>query len=99
VASGDGGPAIAADLCGPEHLDVDASGAIYVADTGNDRIRRIAVDGTITTVAGTGVQGFSGDGGPAIAATLSEPSGVLVGQDGTILVADSGNSRVRRVTL
>jgi len=99
LASGDGGPAIEARLCAPEHLAIDASGNIYVADTLSNRIRKIDVNGIITTVAGTGAHAFSGDGGPALKAGLSEPSSVAVGPDGAIYIADSGNHRIRKVEL
>jgi NHL repeat len=97
--SGDGGPATEASFCGPEHLAVDAEGNIYVADTLNHRIRMIDAQSIVTTIAGTGRQGFSGDGGPALKAQLSEPSGVAVGPDGMIYIADSGNNRVRAVSV
>lgn len=97
--SGDGGPATEARFCGPEHLSVDAEGNIYLADTGNHRIRMIDTDGIVRTIAGTGTQGFSGDGGPALQARLSEPSGVVVGPDGVIYIADSGNNRVRALSV
>ena len=91
------GPASEAQLCGPEHLWVDEDGNVYVADTGGNRIRKIDTDGTITTIAGTGVAGFSGDDGSALNAQLSEPSSVAVGPEGAIYIADSGNNRVRKV--
>ncbi len=94
--SGDGGPATSALLSYPSGLAVDASGNLYIADAGNNRIRRVAPDGTITTVAGTAAPGFSGDDGPATSAQLNFPVGVAV--DGPDLyIADSGNNRVRRV--
>jgi sugar lactone lactonase YvrE len=96
--SGDGGPATEASFCGPEHLSVDTEGNIYLADTYNHRIRMIDADGIVTTIAGTGTQGFSGDGGSALQARLSEPSSVAVGPDGAIYIADSGNNRVRAVS-
>src|SRR5579863_6439751 len=71
---GDGGPATSAQLCGAQTPAVDVSGNIYFFDYGNARIRRIAPDGTITTIAGTGVHGTSGDGGPALSATLGSIS-------------------------
>jgi hypothetical protein len=91
---GDGGPATAARLNTPRELAVQPDGGILVADAGNDRIRRIAPDGVITTVAGGGA---GGDGGPAVAAALDEPSGVAAGADGGLLIADTGHSRIRRV--
>jgi NHL repeat-containing protein len=98
-AIGDGGPALEANFCGAEHLDVDGLGDVYIADTYNDRIRMIDTRGTVTTIAGTGIQGFSGDGDLASDAQLSEPSGVAVGPDGALYIADSGSNRVRRVAL
>ena len=95
--SGDGGPATTASLKRPSGVAVDATGGILIADRVNHRIRRVAPDGTITTVAGNGIDGFSGDGGPAIAASLSTPNEVAVDATGGILIADFGNSRIRRV--
>lgn len=93
---GDGGPAKAAQLNLPSDTATLADGSILVADTDNDRIRRIAPDGTITTVAGTS-RGFAGDGGSAVSAQLNQPRDVAFGTDGSILIADTGNNRVRRV--
>ncbi|WP_313954625.1 hypothetical protein, partial [Frankia sp. EI5c] len=70
---------------------------IYIAEYGNNRIRKVDADGTITTIAGTGTAGYSGDGGPATAAELNEPSAVALSSDGALYIADSGNSRVRRI--
>ena len=96
--SGDGGPAIAAELSQPEDVAVDAAGNIYIADKLNHRIRKVdAATGIITTVAGNGNNGFSGDGGPAIAAELHYPHGVAVDAAGNIYIADSGNQRIRKV--
>jgi hypothetical protein len=97
--SGDGGPATEAHFCGPEGLWVDPEGNIWVADSFNNRIRVIDADGIVTTVAGTGHRGYSGDGGPARRARLNLPSGVAVGPDGAIYIADSANDRVRQVVL
>jgi hypothetical protein len=96
---GEGVPATQAIFCGPEHLDVDSSGNIFVADTYNRRIRRIDTSGIISTIAGDGSQAFTGDGGPATLAGLSKISGVTVGPDGAVYIADSGHNRVRRVAL
>jgi hypothetical protein len=93
--SGDGGPASAARLSGPIGLDFDASGAMFVADSGNNVIRRIDPDGTIATVAGTGVLGFAGDGGPPLEAQLAWPNDVHVRPNGDVVIVDTLNSRVR----
>ncbi|MER6433667.1 NHL repeat-containing protein [Streptomyces sp900105245] len=96
--SGDGGPASAAKLNLPQSLALDDAGNLYIADLGNHRIRKVAPDGKITTVAGTGTGGYSGDGGPAFAAQLNNPTGVTVGKDGNLYIADCSNHRVRKVT-
>jgi hypothetical protein len=93
---GDGGPAVAAQLVEPLSVAVDATGGVLVADSSN-RIRRITPDGVITTVAGSGIAGFAGDGGPATNAQLNHPTGVVVDAAGGILIADQHNQRVRRV--
>jgi len=98
ASTGDGGPAKDAALRSPVATSVEADGGVLIADLSGHRIRRIAPGGTITTVAGTGVPGFSGDGGPAPSAQLSNPAGVAATPDGGLLVADSGNQRVRRVS-
>jgi glucose/arabinose dehydrogenase len=95
--SGDGGPATAAGLRAPLGVAPTADGGYLIADAGTARIRRVSPAGTITTVAGTGTPGYSGDGGPATAAQLYAPSGVVAMPDGGFLIADTGNSRVRRV--
>lgn len=95
--SGDGGPATAATLAEPTGVAVAPSGDLYIADFAAHRVRRIATDGTITTLAGTGVSGYSGDGGLASAARLNEPSALAVDAAGNVYIADSGNERVRRV--
>jgi sugar lactone lactonase YvrE len=94
---GDGGPATAAALNAPTALALDDRGNVYFADAGASVIRKVATDGTITTVAGTGAQGYGGDGGPAIAAQLDRPDGVAVSADGTVYVGDRFNHRVRRI--
>ncbi|MEU4040021.1 NHL repeat-containing protein [Streptomyces collinus] len=96
--SGDGGPASAATLNLPESVALDDAGNLYIADRGNHRVRKVAPDGTINTVAGTGTGGYSGDGGPAFAAQLNDPTGVTVGKDGNLYIADFFNHRVRKVT-
>ncbi|MGO9011944.1 MAG: hypothetical protein ACLQPN_17740 [Bryobacteraceae bacterium] len=96
--SGDGGPANAAQLNLPYGLAVDAAGYVYIADLGNDRVRRIGPDGTIVTIAGTGVKGYSGDGGPANAAQLFTPRNVAVDATGNLYIAEFEGHRVRQVT-
>ncbi len=96
--SGDGGPATAARLSNPIGMAVDRAGNLYIADTYNDVVRKVeAGTGVITTFAGTGVSGYSGDGGPAAAAQLSGPQALAVDRAGNLLIADSNNSVVRRV--
>jgi serine protease AprX len=95
--SGDGGPAAAARLRGPKGVAVDNAGNVYVADTGNKVIRKINAAGIITTVAGTGSDGYSGDGGPATAARLRGPQSVAVDNAGNLYIADTGNNAVRMV--
>ena len=94
---GDNGPATEALLNSPRAMAVDKEGNVYVADANNDRIRRIDSQGVITTFAGTGEWGYSGDGGPATAARLGRPYGVTVDGAGNVFVADSGNHRIRRI--
>ena len=97
--NGDGSPGIATWLYNPTSVAVDAAGNLYVADMGNSRIRRVSAStGVVTTVAGTGGFGFSGDGGPATAAGLNAPWGAAVDAAGNIFIADTENSRVRKVT-
>lgn len=95
--SGDGGPATDATLNGPAGVAVAGDGTIFVAERDGNRVRRISPDGTVSTVAGTGRAGFSGDGGPASEAELDKPSYLAIGPDGALYIADSGNNRVRRV--
>lgn len=94
---GDGLPAVDAFLSHPGGTAVDGAGNVYIADSGNNRIRRVSAAGTITTIAGTGEQRFSGDGGPATHATLAYPWGVAVDRRGNLYIADSGNNRIRKV--
>jgi uncharacterized protein (TIGR03437 family) len=96
--SGDGGLATAAQMSSPTGVLADASGNLFIADTGNQRIRKVSASGIITTVAGSGTAGFSGDGGLATAAQLSIPSGVAVDAAGNVFIADTGNRRIREVS-
>jgi sugar lactone lactonase YvrE len=96
--SGDGGPATSAQLNFPQSVFVDGSGNIFITDSSNQRIRKVAAaTGNIQTVAGNGSIGFSGDGGPAASAALNNPSDVHVDSAGNIFIADYDNSRVREV--
>jgi sugar lactone lactonase YvrE len=94
--SGDNGPATTARLNGPAGIAVDSNGNLYIADTLNNRIRMVS-GGVISTVAGAGVQGFSGDKGQATSALLSSPTGVAVDSNGNLYIADTLNRRVRQV--
>jgi trimeric autotransporter adhesin len=95
--SGDGGPAANAQFYQPEGVAIDAAGRIYIADTQNNRVRMIA-NGVITTVAGTGILGFSGDNGPATSAQLSTPLAVALDPAGNLYIADTNNYRIRKVS-
>jgi sugar lactone lactonase YvrE len=95
--SGDGRPAGDAQLTGPRGLAVDAAGNLFIADSGNHVVRKIAVDGTITTVAGIGIRGFSGDGESASRARLNTPTAVAVDSKGNLFIADTLNHRIRKV--
>ncbi len=98
--SGDGGPAALAQFSSLGGLATDASGNLYIADNFNNRVRMVsAATGIITTVAGNGVAGFLGDGGPAIDARLNNPLSVALDSAGNLYIADSGNYRIRKVTL
>ncbi len=96
--AGDNGPATAASLNSPTGLAMDSSGNLYIADRENNRIRRVSTTGTITTIAGTGTPGFSGDGGPATSAALNKPQNVALDGAGGIYIADRLNRRVRQVS-
>lgn len=99
VLIGDGGPAVAASVSRPFDVALDAEGNLYIADKGHNRVRRVDPDGTIDTVAGNGVNGFSGDGGPALDATFRGPEWVVVDASGNLFISDADNVRVRRVAL
>jgi serine/threonine-protein kinase len=96
--SGDGGPATAAQLRAVGGVAVDSGGNVYIADTGNQRIRRVDTSGIIRTYAGTGTAGNTGDGGPAVEARLNFPFGMTFDSNGNLYVADRNNNRVRRIS-
>jgi sugar lactone lactonase YvrE len=95
--SNDGKAGPTAQLRYPEGLILGDAGSVLIADSGNNRIRRLMPDGTITTIAGDGTQGFGGDGGPATKAQLSRPIGMALAPDGSLFFADAGNRRIRVV--
>jgi uncharacterized protein (TIGR03437 family) len=97
-SAGDGGPATLARINNCLGITVDKGGNLYFADTGNHKIRRIAANGIITTITGTGFAGFSGDGGPAAQAQLNNPTGVSVDAAGNLYIADNRNFRIRMVS-
>jgi sugar lactone lactonase YvrE len=97
VSGGDGGPAISAALSFPSSIAVDDRGCLFIVEGGTDRVRRVDEQGMITTYAGTGHRGFSGDGGPADKATLNNPSGIAVDSDGNLYISEYVNNRIRRV--
>lgn len=96
--AGDGGPATGAILNYPYGVAWDRNGNVYLTDTYNNRVRKIASNGAISTIAGTGTAGFSGDGGAALKAQLNTPSGISVDSAGNIYIADTYNDRIRRVS-
>ncbi|NOT60986.1 MAG: hypothetical protein HOP19_12275, partial [Acidobacteria bacterium] len=100
---GDNGLAVDANLNQPRGLAVDSAGNVYLADTLNNRVRKVTVaangDGRITTIAGTGIDGNRGDGGLAVQAELSSPTGVALDSQGNVYIADTNNQRVRKVTV
>jgi hypothetical protein len=97
--SGDGGPAKNALLNGPGELCFDKLGNIYIADGQNNCVRKIDVNGIITTVAGNGIRGFSGDGGLVINAQLKYPRGISLDNLGNLYIADYVNNRIRKVDI
>jgi len=96
--SGDNGPATSAQIAVPYDVTVDSAGNLYIADGNNNRIRKVSNNGIITTVAGNGTPGFSGDNGPATSAELNGPDGVAVDSAGNLYIADEGNYRIRKVS-
>ncbi len=97
-SAGDGGQAILAQLWWPHACAVDSFGNLYIADTYNHRIRKVDAGGVISTVAGTGTAGYSGDEGAATSANLNQPAGVAVDDNGDIFISDTANNRIRQVT-
>ena len=89
--SGDGGPATAAGMIFPKYLAIDGPGNLYLTDSNGTTVRKISTAGIITTVAGSGTYGYSGDGGPATAAALADASGLAVDGSGNLFIADAGN--------
>jgi sugar lactone lactonase YvrE len=95
---GDGGPATAAGLDSPVAVVVDKNGNLFIADQTENRIREVNASGIITTIAGNGAAGYSGDGGPATAATLNSPMGLAMDTSGNLYIADTFNQRIRKIT-
>ena len=95
--SGDGGPATAAQLAYPTDVYLTATGELLFADSGNRRVRKIATNGIITTIAGNGTAGFGGDGGLATNASFQSPNGLALDTDGNLYIADSFNNRIRKI--
>ena len=96
--SGDGGPATQVAMRHPSDVALGADGSLYIVDKANHCIRRVSFDGIISTVAGNGEHGFSGDGGPATEAAMRYPWGVALGADGSLYISDKNNHRIRRVS-
>ena len=96
--SGDNGPAASAQLDGPYGLAISPAGELYISDSSNNRIRKVSPNGTITTIAGNGTPGYSGDNGPATAAQLNQPRGIAIDSSGNLYIADTSNNRVRKVS-
>jgi sugar lactone lactonase YvrE len=94
---GDGKLGTGASLNSPQHIAFDAAGNLYIADSSANRVRKVSTNGIITTFAGTGITGYSGDSGPASAATLNQPDAVAADGSGNIFVADNGNGVIRKV--
>jgi uncharacterized protein (TIGR03437 family) len=94
----DGGAAVGAQLQAPTGVVVDTAGNIYIADTGNERVRRVDTTGKISTIAGTGEPAYAGDNGPATAAKLFGPRQLALDRNGNLFIADAGNNRIRKIT-
>jgi sugar lactone lactonase YvrE len=97
-SSGDGGAAVNAQLTNPFGIAIDASGNVFISETFGHRIRKVTTDGKIATIAGNGRPGYSGDGGAASGAQLAAPRSMAFDSRGNLLIADSGNNRVRRIS-
>lgn len=97
--SGDGGPAVNAQLNFPKDFAIDTAGNVFIADQQNHRIRRVSVSGIITTIAGSGSRGFAGDGGAATSAKLNYPSGIALDSEGNLYISDTDNYRIRKVSM
>ncbi len=95
--TGDGGTATAAKLSEPAGVAADATGNVYFTDN-SSVVRMIAINGKISTIAGTGIIGYSGDGGRPTDAMLASPKGIVIAKDGSLVVSDSGNNRIRRIS-
>ena len=95
---GDGGLAIDAKISFANHLVVDSKGNLFIADTGNNRIRKVSPDGIITTIAGSGKMGFGGDGGPAVEAQFAYPVAIAIDGQGNLYIADFNNHRIRKIS-
>ncbi len=95
--AGDGGPALDAELAGPVGVALDGLGNLFISDKDSNRIRKVNSSGIITTIAGNGVYGYGGDGGPATEAQLSSPRGIAVDAAGNLYIADLENNRIRKV--
>ena len=98
-ASDEGMPAVSTSLRTPRNLAIDAAGNLYFSEFEGHRIRKVTPDGRIATIAGTGIAGFTGDGGPAIAAELAYPAGLALDRAGSVYIADSQNRRIRKINL
>src|ERR1019366_7763867 len=94
---GDGGPALAAQFSAIQGIAVDCLGNLYLSDTSNHRVRKVS-GGKVTTIAGTGTAGYSGDGGQAVNAQLNLPYGLALDSAANVYVADYGSQRVRRIS-
>jgi sugar lactone lactonase YvrE len=96
---GDNGPATGAELWSPRDVVVDKNGNLYIADTGNNRIRRVDTSGVISTMAGNGTKGYTGDGGPATKAELNTPNGIALDGSGNLYISERGNNVIRKVSV